>query len=134
MKKKETAAAAAIAALALAFAVPSAIAQGVSDSAPGKNKEAVIAYYTVVELTGSPASESGLIKNLGGAISGGFLGNTANSGVDGDAPDSGHGVTPPASPGPTVGGCNAAPGSSIGHYITGNGPDAVPSGNIPDRC
>lgn len=132
--KKKIAAAAAVTGLALAFAVPSAIAQGKSEKAPGKNQEGAIAYYTVDEPTGSPASEDGLIKNLGGAISGGFLGNTANSGADSDAPDSGHGVTPPASPGPTVGGCNAVPGSSLGHYITGNGPDAVPNGNIPDRC
>jgi len=131
MKKKIMAAVAA-AGLALAFAVPAASAEGVES--PGKNKDALIEFYGTIDQTGSPATESGYVETLGGAISGGFYGNTANSGMDSDAPASGNGVTAPASPGPTVGGCAAGPGASLGYAITGNGPDAVPQGNIPDRC
>lgn len=93
----------------------------------GQAKDDIVAYYTVVETTGSPASEDGVIKNLGGAISGGYLGNTSNSGIDSDAPASGNGVTAPVSPGPLVGGCASGPGASFGHAITGNGPSAVPA-------
>jgi hypothetical protein len=100
---------------------------GAPANTPGKVKDLYIWYYTVVEETGSPASEDGVIKNLGGAISGGFYGNTANSGVGSDAPDSGHGVTAPSSPAPLVGGCNSGPGASLGFFITGNGPAAVPA-------
>jgi hypothetical protein len=95
--------AAAALALTAGFVGP-ALAGGVSAAAPGKNKDALIAYYTYVDITGSPASSDGLIKNLGGAISGGFYGNTSNSGIDVDAPANGHGVTPSISPGPHVNG------------------------------
>ena len=94
---------------------------------PGQVKDDIISYYTYVETTGSPATEDGVIGSLGGAISGGYLGNTSNSGISPYAPDSGNGVTPPASPGPLVGGCNSAPGASLGYAITGNGPSAVPT-------
>ena len=94
--------------------------------APGQNQEFLIGLYQS-ETTGSPASEDGVIKNLGGAISGGYFGNTSNAGVDSDAPDSGHGVTPSVSPGPLVGGCDSEPGMSLGRLITGNGPDTVPA-------
>jgi hypothetical protein len=94
---------------------------------PGQNQELWIGFYQNDETTGSPASEDGIIKNLGGAISGGYFGNTSNSGESEFAPDSGHGVTPSVSPGPLVGGCNSAPGTSLGRFLTGNGPDAVPT-------
>lgn len=93
---------------------------------PGQEKDAAIFFYQVVEMTGSPSSDTGVIDNLGGAIAGGYLGNTANSGVDGDAPDRGHGVNAPSSPGPLVGGCTSEPGASLGFAITKNGPAAVP--------
>jgi hypothetical protein len=96
-------------------------------NAPGQNQELWIGFYQIVEETGSPASDDGVIKNLGGAISGGYFGNTSNAGVDSDAPDSGHGVTPSVSPGPLVGGCESEPGMSLGHLITDNGPDVVPA-------
>jgi hypothetical protein len=96
-------------------------------NAPGQNREASIAFYQLVETTGSPASDDGIIKNLGGAISGGYFGNTSNSGESEFAPDSGHGVTPSVSPGPLVGGCDSEPGMSLGRLITGNGPDTVPA-------
>jgi hypothetical protein len=92
-------------------------AAGASDVAPGKNKEALIEFYTTVEPTGSP-TPGGEVKNLGGAISGGFYGNTSNAGIDQDAPDSGHGVTPSISPGPqVVGGGGPGTGTSIGELI-----------------
>lgn len=94
---------------------------------PGQAKDEVILYYQVVETTGSPSSDTGVIDNLGGAIAGGYLGNTANSGVDSDAPDRGHGVNAPSSPGPLVGGCASEPGASLGFSITLNGPAAVPA-------
>jgi hypothetical protein len=87
-----------------------------NSAAPGQNKDALIAYYTTVEPTGSP-TPGGTIKNLGGAISGGFFGNTSNAGVDIDAPDSGHGVTPSISPGPQVNGDGFC---SLGGYMHGN--------------
>mgnify|MGYP001618319272 CR=1 FL=1 len=90
---------------------------GVSDRAPGRNKDALGGFYSG---TGSP-TPGGSIKNLGGAISGGFYGNTANAGVDSDAPANGHGVTPSISPGPqTVGGDGPGSGTSVGEAITGN--------------
>jgi hypothetical protein len=87
-----------------------------NSAAPGQNKDALIAYYTTVEPTGSP-TPGGTIKNLGGAISGGFFGNTSTAGVDIDAPDSGHGVTPSISPGPQVNGDGFC---SLGGYMHGN--------------
>ncbi len=67
--------------------------------------------------TGSP-TPGGEIKNLGGAISGGYYGNTSNAGVDSDAPARGHGVTPSISPGPqTVGGDGPGSGTSLGRAI-----------------
>ena len=90
---------------------------GASAAAPGKNKDALITYYQLVEPTGSP-TPGGTIKNLGGAISGGFYGNTSNSGSDIDAPESGHGVTPSISPGPQInGGGGPGTGTSIGDAI-----------------
>lgn len=96
--------AAALAAAALLLAPTIATAASNKANAPGQNKDALITYYQTVDPTGSPASDTGLIKNLGGAISGGFFGNTSNSGVDPDAPANGHGVTPSISPGPQVNG------------------------------
>jgi hypothetical protein len=87
-----------------------------NSAAPGQNKDALIAYYTTVEQTGSP-TPGGTIKNLGGAISGGFFGNTSNAGDDIDAPDSDHGVTPSISPGPQVNGDGFC---SLGGYMHGN--------------
>jgi hypothetical protein len=88
-----------------------------SDCSPGQNKAAFIAYYTLVEPTGSP-TPGGKIKNLGGALSGGFYGNTSNSGIDIDAPASGHGVTPSISPGPqTLTSGGPGTGTSIGEFI-----------------
>jgi hypothetical protein len=92
-----------VALIIIAGAAAPAFAAGASDAAPGQNKDALIAYYTTVEPTGSP-TPGGTIKTLGGAISGGFFGNTSNAGIDVDAPDSGHGVTPSISPGPQVNG------------------------------
>jgi hypothetical protein len=102
--------------IAFSFAVIStgALAGGAGDFAPGRNQDALIGLYAG---TGSP-TPGGEIKNLGGALSGGFYGNTSNAGVDSDAPDSGHGVTPSISPGPqTVGGGGPGTGSSIGDVI-----------------
>ncbi|HEV7277429.1 MAG TPA: hypothetical protein VGN80_14175 [Devosiaceae bacterium] len=103
---------------ALALSGP-ALAGGASDASPGKNKDALITHYQTTEPTGTPTpTDDGLIKNLGGAISGGFYGNTSNSGADIDAPDRGHGVTPSISPGPqTVGGGGPGTGTSIGEFI-----------------
>jgi hypothetical protein len=97
-----------------------AFAGGASDFAPGKNKDALISHYQSVEPTGSPTpTDDGLIKNLGGAISGGFYGNTSNSGSDIDAPASGHGVTPSISPGPKVTSSDGTvvDGLSVGEFI-----------------
>lgn len=96
---------------------------------PGTAKDGYITYYQTVEQTGSPVPGDGYIKNLGGAISGGYYGNTSNAGKSPYAPSRGHGVTPSASPGPFVGGVNAVPGASLGYFITCKGPDAVP--NLP---
>jgi hypothetical protein len=97
---------------ALVLAVPAA-ANGVDS--PGENKDAVIAFYGA--------------DSLGDAISDGYYGNTSNP-----KPDGSPGIIPSASPGPTVGGCDAEAGASLGYAITGNGPSDVPMGNIPYRC
>ena len=92
-------------------------AAGKSACAPGKNRDALILYYQLVEPTGSP-TPGGMVDSLGGAISGGFYGNTSNSGIDSDAPDSGHGVTPSISPGPqTLTSGGPGTGTSIGEFI-----------------
>ena len=107
-----------VATLLLGAGTVSAAKGGASACAPGPNTDASIFYYTVVEPTGSPASSDGFIKNLGGAISGGFYGNTSNSGIDVDAPANGHGVTPSISPGPQVNnGGGPGTGTSIGDAI-----------------
>jgi hypothetical protein len=106
--------------LAVVLFSTAALAQGGASSvAPGKNKAALIGFYGEggLEETGSP-TPGGVVQNLGGAISGGFYGNTSNSGIDVDAPDRGHGVTPSISPGPqTVGGGGPGTGTSIGEAI-----------------
>ena len=84
------------------------------DCSPGKNADALLAFYAG---TGSP-TPGGVITNLGGAISGGFYGNTSNSGASPYAPANGHGVTPSISPGPqTVGGGGPGTGTSVGDVI-----------------
>lgn len=91
-----------------------AFAGGKSDCAPGQNKALLAAIYAG---TGSP-TPGGVVSNLGGALSGGFYGNTSNAGVSPYAPASGHGVTPSISPGPqTVGGGGPGTGTSIGDAI-----------------
>src|SRR4051812_13310877 len=91
-----------------------AFAQSAKDCAPGQNKAALQGFYAG---TGSP-TPGGTISSLGGAISGGFYGNTSNSGASPYAPDNGHGVTPSISPGPqTVGGGGPGTGASIGDAI-----------------
>ena len=101
-----------------AFADPGG---GASSAAPGRNKDALMAFYGEggPEATGSPTPQNGgYISNLGGAISGGFYGNTSHAGQDVDAPARGHGVTPSISPGPqTVGGGGPGTGTSIGDAI-----------------
>ena len=97
----------------------SAYAQGARDFAPGRNKDALIGHYGAggAEETGSP-TPGGVVDNLGGALSGGFYGNTSNAGIDVDAPDNGHGVTRSISPGPqTLGGGGPGTGTSIGDVI-----------------
>ena len=127
---KKVAAIAVAGGLALAFGAPPALAQGVIG--PGQAKEIIISNYGDV---GSPSTQSGYVETLGGAISGGYYGNTSNSGANTeDALARGHGVNPSSSPGPTVGGCDAVAGASLGYAITRKGPVAVPLGNIPDRC
>jgi hypothetical protein len=109
----------AAAALALVFGAYPAMAGGASDCSPGQNKGALVAFYGAGggEPTGSP-TPAGSVTTLGGAISGGFYGNTSNSGIDSDAPASGHGVTPSISPGPqTVGGGGPGTGTSVGDAI-----------------
>lgn len=102
-----------------------ALAQGKSACSPGQNKDRFVAFYGAggPEETGSP-TPGGYITNLGGAISGGFYGNTSNSGSNSeDAPARGHGVTPSISPGPqTVGGGGPGTGTSIGDFIQDNCP------------
>ena len=96
-----------------------ALAASAKDSAPGQNKAALVGFYGAggPEQTGSP-TPGGVVNTLGGAISGGFYGNTSNSGIDSDAPARGHGVTPSISPGPqTVGGGGPGTGTSVGDAI-----------------
>ena len=103
-------------ALALAVSGP-ALAAGKGACAPGKNKDLLIFFYTAVEPTGSP-TPGGTISSLGGALSGGFYGNSSNAGIDVDAPARGHGVTPSISPGPQInGGGGPGTGTSIGDAI-----------------
>src|SRR5436190_12156263 len=85
----------------LAFGAYPARAAGASGCAPGQNKAGLVGFYGAggPEQTGSP-TPGGVVNTLGGAISGGFYGNTSNSGIDPDAPARGHGVTPSISPGP----------------------------------
>jgi hypothetical protein len=106
-------------AVGLMVAPALANAQGASNAAPGRNKEALTGFYGAggPEETGSP-TPGGVVNNLGGAISGGFYGNTSNAGIDSDAPDRGHGVTPSISPGPqVVGGGGPGTGTSLGEAI-----------------
>jgi hypothetical protein len=116
---KRTAMIISTAACAALLSAGAALAQGKSDCAPGKNKDALIAFYGAGgdEETGSP-TPGGVVNNLGGALSGGFYGNTSNAGIDDDAPENGHGVTPSISPGPqVVGGDGPGTGTSIGDAI-----------------
>jgi hypothetical protein len=107
----------AAAALALVFGAYPAMAGGASDCSPGQNKGALVALDGGDPTAGSP-TPAGSVTTLGGAISGGFYGNTSNSGIDVDAPASGHGVTPSISPGPqTVGGGGPGTGTSVGDAI-----------------
>ena len=96
-----------IAALMSALALSTTAFAG-ANCAPGTNATASEAYYAG---TGSP-TPGGVISNLGGAISGGFYGNTSNAGA------TGHGVTPSESPGPQVI-ANPVPGTgtSVGDMI-----------------
>jgi hypothetical protein len=92
---------------------------GKSACAPGTNADALITFYGAsgTEETGSP-TPAGVVTTLGGAIAGGFYGNSSNAGLDVDAPDNGHGVTPSISPGPQVnGGGGPGTGTSIGDSI-----------------
>jgi len=92
---------------------------GKSACAPGQNAEVLIAHYGLGggEPTGSP-TPAGSVTTLGGAIAGGFYGNSSNAGIDVDAPANGHGVTPSISPGPQInGGGGPGTGTSIGGAI-----------------
>src|SRR3954453_5429406 len=96
-----------------------ALAAGKSSCAPGQNKAVLLAIYGAggPQETGSP-TPGGVVNTLGGAISGGFYGNTSNSGASPYAPANGHGVTPSISPGPqTVGGGGPGTGTSVGDVI-----------------
>lgn len=98
-----------------------ALAQGKHNCpfVPGQNKDGWVAYYGAggVEPTGSPVP-GGWVNRLGGAISGGFYGNTSNAGESQYAPSNGHGVTWSISPGPqTVNGDGPGTGTSIGDVI-----------------
>lgn len=98
----------------LMIAAQPAAASGKSACAPGTNSELLVAFYSG---TGSP-TPAGNVTNLGGAISGGFYGNTSNAGIDSDAPASGKGVTPSISPGPkVVSGGDVIDGSSLGAFL-----------------
>jgi hypothetical protein len=102
-----------------------ALAASAKNCAPGQNKAALVGFYGAggLEQTGSP-TPGGVVNTLGGAISGGFYGNTSNSGISPYAPDNGHGVTPSISPGPqTVGGGGPGTGTSIGDAIQACHPD-----------
>ena len=90
---------------------------GCSASSPGKNQSLLVFIYSILDPTGSP-TPGGIVDTLGGAISGGFYGNTSNAGISPYAPANGHGVTPSISPGPqTVGGGGPGTGTSIGDAI-----------------
>lgn len=111
-----------LASTALVFALGiSGVAQaaGKNACAPGTSADLWIAFYGDggTEKTGSP-TPGGVVNTLGGALSGGFYGNTSNAGIDIDAPASGYGVTPSISPGPQVnGGGGPGTGTSIGGFI-----------------
>lgn len=122
MKSKLAFSVASLAGMILIGASGAAFAGGASSVAPGQNKDAAIALYSAVFLTGSP-TPGGVVGNLGGAISGGFYGNTSNAGIDVDAPANGHGVTASISPGPQVlGGGGPGTGTSIGDLIQATRP------------
>jgi hypothetical protein len=55
-----------------------ALAAGKSSCAPGQNKAALVGFYGAggPQVTGSP-TPGGVVNTLGGAISGGFYGNTS---------------------------------------------------------
>jgi len=91
---------------------------GTSQCAPGQIKTELLTYYQLIEPTGTP-TRGGLVgDHLGGALSGGFYGNTSNSGIDPDAPENGHGVTPSITPGPqTLTSGGPGTGTSIGEFI-----------------
>jgi hypothetical protein len=102
-----------------------ALAASAKDCAPGQYKAALVGFYGAggPEQTGSP-TPGGVVDTLGGAISGGFYGNTSNSGISPYAPASGHGVTPSISPGPqVVGGGGPGTGTSVGDVIQACHPD-----------
>jgi len=104
---------------AFVFAGNAALAAGKSTCTPGHNKPLLAALYGAggAEQAGSP-TPGGVADNLGGYLSGGFYGNTSNSGLSPYAPANGHGVTPSISPGPqTVGGGGPGTGTSIGDII-----------------
>lgn len=120
--KKTIAFATLIGALTFSGAV---LAASAKDCAPGQNKGALVAFYGAggPQQAGSP-TPGGVVDTLGGAISGGFYGNTSNSGISPYAPANGHGVTPSISPGPqTVGGGGPGTGTSIGDAIQACHPD-----------
>jgi hypothetical protein len=96
----------------------SALAASAKDCAPGQNKAALVGHYGQggAEPTGSP-TPGGYVDSLGGAISGGFYGNTSNSGSSPYAPANGHGVTPSISPGPQTVGGGPGTGTSVGDAI-----------------
>jgi hypothetical protein len=101
------------------FATTAWAGGGASGNAPGHNKDALVSYYGSggPEETGSP-TPGGVVNNLGGAISGGFYGNTSNAGSSPYAPANGHGVTPSISPGPQVnGGGGPGTGTSVGDLV-----------------
>jgi hypothetical protein len=102
-----------IAALMSALALSTTAFAG-ADCAPGPNAADLESFYGT---TGSP-TPSGVVSNLGGAISGGFYGNTSNAGLSPYAPANKHGVTPSESPGPQVLGVfGPGTGPSVGDYI-----------------
>ena len=107
------------AALALVLGLSgTAFAGGKNVCAPGTNTDLFLEQYGAggPEETGSP-TPGGVVNTLGGALSGGFYGNTSNAGISPFAPDSG-GVTPSISPGPqVVGGDGPGTGTSIGAFI-----------------
>ena len=115
LRKDVSVAVATVVALALLLVFAStASAAGNNACAPGVNQDLLVAFY---DGTGSP-TPGGEITSLGGAISGGFYGNTSNAGIDSDAPASGKGVTPSISPGPqTTPNPEPGTGSSIGDVI-----------------